>query len=145
LRKSTCASSVRERLAARRKSLHSRRFLWTNRRHARGLRAMMSTNLALSRMHFPIMSLGYGRRIALWTQGCSLGCKGCMSVDTWATRPANTPIDEVITRLDSWLSEADGLTVSGGEPFDQPKAIIALLTAVRARVRGDILLFTGYR
>src|SRR4051812_888539 len=106
---------------------------------------MATSNLAISRVHFPITSLGYGRRIGLWTQGCSIGCKGCMSLDTWASRPADTPIDEIIASLGPWLREADGLTLSGGEPFDQPEAIVALLRAVRPHVTGDILLFSGYR
>ncbi len=104
----------------------------------------MTAKLALSRLHFPIMSLGYGRRIGIWTQGCSIGCKGCMSVDTWASRPANIPVDEIVTRVDRWLAEADGITLSGGEPFDQPEAIVALLSTIRPRIKGDILLFTGY-
>jgi anaerobic ribonucleoside-triphosphate reductase activating protein len=106
---------------------------------------MTKSNLAVSRMHFPITSLGYGRRVGLWTQGCSIRCKDCMSVDTWAIRRPDTPIGEVITRLEPWLRQADGLTISGGEPFDQPEAVVDLLIAIRPRVTGDILLFSGYR
>lgn len=68
-----------------------------------------------------------------------------MSVDTWAMRPSDTPIDEVVARMEPLLREADGLTISGGEPFDQPEAVVDLLTAIRPRVTGDILLFSGYR
>jgi anaerobic ribonucleoside-triphosphate reductase activating protein len=68
-----------------------------------------------------------------------------MSVDTWATHRPDTPIDEVVKRLEPWLREADGLTISGGEPFDQPEAVVDLLIAIRPSVTGDILLFSGYR
>jgi anaerobic ribonucleoside-triphosphate reductase activating protein len=105
---------------------------------------MTTANLALSRLHFPIMSLGYGRRVGIWTQGCSIGCKGCMSLDTWAIRPGDTPIDEIVAQIGPWLGEADGVTLSGGEPFDQPEAVVGLLKAIRPRVTGDILLFSGY-
>jgi anaerobic ribonucleoside-triphosphate reductase activating protein len=105
---------------------------------------MTTANLAIARLHFPIMSLGYGRRIGIWTQGCSIGCKGCMSLDTWASRRGDTPIDEIVAQLGRWLGEADGVTLSGGEPFDQPEAIVGLLRAIRPRVTGDILLFSGY-
>jgi anaerobic ribonucleoside-triphosphate reductase activating protein len=37
------------------------------------------------------------------------------------------------------------VTISGGEPFDQPDALRALLTAVRERSPVDILVFTGHR
>jgi anaerobic ribonucleoside-triphosphate reductase activating protein len=43
-----------------------------------------------------------------------------------------------------WLPEADGITVSGGEPLDQAPALRELLTEVRPRLTGDVLLFTGY-
>jgi anaerobic ribonucleoside-triphosphate reductase activating protein len=42
-----------------------------------------------------------------------------------------------------WLSIADGMTVSGGEPFDQPEALRALLLAARESM-GDILVYSGY-
>lgn len=47
-------------------------------------------------------------------------------------------------RLDSWLRSADGVTVSGGEPLDQPSALAELLADLRQRHRGDLLLFSGY-
>jgi anaerobic ribonucleoside-triphosphate reductase activating protein len=39
---------------------------------------------------------------------------------------------------------ADGVTVSGGEPFDQPDALLELLARVRSKTEADILVFTGY-
>lgn len=46
--------------------------------------------------------------------------------------------------MSPWLSEASGLTVSGGEPFDQPDALRSLLTGARQRFAGDTLVYTGY-
>src|SRR5207244_4169493 len=43
-----------------------------------------------------------------------------------------------------WLAEAEGVTISGGEPFDQADALRALLTAVRERTTGDILVYSGH-
>jgi anaerobic ribonucleoside-triphosphate reductase activating protein len=42
-----------------------------------------------------------------------------------------------------WLRTADGVTISGGEPFEQPRALIALLVAIRENSDGDILVYTG--
>lgn len=43
-----------------------------------------------------------------------------------------------------WLEDAAGVTVSGGEPFDQPDALAALLRALPLTPRHDVLVFTGY-
>jgi anaerobic ribonucleoside-triphosphate reductase activating protein len=46
--------------------------------------------------------------------------------------------------LRAWLADADGLTVSGGEPFEQPEALRALLTAVRRERYFDVLVYSGH-
>jgi anaerobic ribonucleoside-triphosphate reductase activating protein len=100
--------------------------------------------LNLSRIHFPVTALGFGRRIGIWFQGCSIRCDGCISVDTWAFDRGETTVDAVVTAVAAWAGEADGVTVSGGEPFDQPEALAALLRALRSQIAGDVLIFTGY-
>ncbi len=37
-----------------------------------------------------------------------------------------------------------GITVSGGEPFEQFAALLALLGELRQRSRADILVYSGY-
>lgn len=100
--------------------------------------------ISLSRLHFPVTTLGPGNRIGIWTQGCKLACPGCISPDTWRFSRKKTAINELITQLSPWLQVADGITISGGEPFDQPEALRALLVALRQVFKGDILLFSGY-
>ncbi|WP_412066283.1 4Fe-4S single cluster domain-containing protein [Rhizobium sp. SYY.PMSO] len=102
------------------------------------------TPIALSRLHFPITTLGPGNRIGIWFQGCSIRCPGCISADTWAVRRETTSVEAVIDVMDQWLPNAEGLTVSGGEPFDQPNALTELLQAFRHRSEADILVFSGY-
>ena len=43
-----------------------------------------------------------------------------------------------------WLAEADGFTISGGEPFDQPDALHALLKELRRLHSGDVLVYSGH-
>ncbi|MGZ3458532.1 MAG: 4Fe-4S single cluster domain-containing protein, partial [Archangium sp.] len=100
--------------------------------------------LFLSRLHFPVHTLGPGARIGLWLQGCSIRCPGCISADTWAPERGETTVAAVMATLAPWLPVADGITVSGGEPFDQPEALRALLAHLREVTPGDILVFTGY-
>jgi anaerobic ribonucleoside-triphosphate reductase activating protein len=102
-------------------------------------------NLALSRIHFPVTALGPGNRVGIWFQGCSIRCAGCISVDTWAPGKTHVTLEDVIATVSPWLEQATGLTISGGEPFDQPGALHGLLCEIRKRFTTvDILVFTGY-
>jgi anaerobic ribonucleoside-triphosphate reductase activating protein len=108
--------------------------------------------LRLNKAHYPVTTLGYGQRIGLWLQGCSIRCKGCVSMDTWEAAGGG---DVTIAALLAWCRDKakagamDGITLSGGEPFDQPRALGALLDALlRWRKRSgrvfDVLCYSGY-
>lgn len=104
----------------------------------------------LNKAHFPVGGLGPGQRVGIWFQGCSIRCRGCISLDTWGLRPETTvDADEVIAWCMSRLKEgADGLTVSGGEPFDQPEALIYILEKIErlgaaSDLEFDVLCYTG--
>ena len=110
-----------------------------------------TTRIAINKAHFPVTVLGPGRRIGIWTQGCRIHCKGCVSQDTWAADPAR---ETTVARLMAWCRKTaaagfDGVTISGGEPFDQPQALSALLDALRdwrsdAALDFDLLCYSGY-
>ncbi len=100
--------------------------------------------IGLSRVHFPVTTLGPGRRLGLWFQGCAIRCPGCISADTWAAPRQRVEVPTLLARIAPWLAEADGITVSGGEPFDQPQALLGLLKGIRRLRPIDILVYTGY-
>lgn len=100
--------------------------------------------LGLSRVHFPVTALGPGKRLAIWFQGCSLRCQGCISVDTWASAKELIAVDCFVEQIVPWLEQAEGITISGGEPFDQVEALLALVKLLRERTAADILVYTGY-
>ena len=101
-------------------------------------------NIHLSRLHFPVTSLGPGQRIGIWFQGCSIRCPGCISADTWSVAGGGTTLEHVLEQVHAWLPHAEGLTISGGEPFDQPDALVALVRALREMSFGDILVYSGH-
>lgn len=106
----------------------------------------MQTSISLSRLHFPVTALGPGSRIGIWFQGCSIRCDGCISVDTWKASGPDISVEAMLELMTPWLPEADGVTISGGEPFDQPHALHALLSGLRASLPEgtDILVFSGH-
>ncbi|MCF8714287.1 radical SAM protein [Joostella atrarenae] len=99
--------------------------------------------IGISRLHFPVTTLGPGKRIGIWLQGCSIHCEGCISVDTWQFGINSVSLDEVKVLLRRWLPESDGITISGGEPFDQEEALFELLKFLRTYQK-SILMYSGY-
>jgi anaerobic ribonucleoside-triphosphate reductase activating protein len=94
---------------------------------------------------------GPGARFVVWFQGCTLGCPGCFNPTTHdpaAGRPM--ALDDLIGELTRAASPASpgppaiqGLSLSGGEPLQQPDAARALLDAARA-LGLSTLAFSGY-
>lgn len=101
-------------------------------------------DLSLSRMHFPVTTLGPGRRIGIWFQGCSIRCPGCISADTWGPGHRRLSLEQLLEQITPWLHEAEGITISGGEPFDQFDALRSLLEGLRRLSELDILVYSGY-
>src|SRR5690348_16130882 len=104
----------------------------------------MTNAIAISRLHFPVTTLGPGRRIGIWLQGCSIHCPGCISKDTWDPDQGWTSVHSVIAAVQHWMPDAQGITISGGEPLDQPVALRVLLQNLRRISDVDVLVYSGY-
>ncbi|HEU5157959.1 MAG TPA: 4Fe-4S single cluster domain-containing protein [Streptosporangiaceae bacterium] len=112
--------------------------------------AASPASLLLAKAHYPVTALGPGTRAGLWTQGCTIGCPGCLSRDTWDPDPRTAvPVRAVLGWLGSLPGPVDGVTISGGEPFQQPAALAALLRGIdewrgRLAAEVDVLIYSGY-
>ena len=85
---------------------------------------------------------GPGLRMAVWVQGCSIHCDGCFEKDTWDPHDGyDVSIQHLITVIRN--KNLDGITVLGGEPFEQPEVLGKLLKEVKAMDKNSIV-FSGY-
>jgi len=99
--------------------------------------------MQIERAVLGIRSLGPGTRLGVWVNGCKRRCEGCVSQRLQAFEPRNeVDIEEYFDEFD--LSLTDGVTVSGGEPFEQAEELCRLLDYLRRRGVRDILVYTGY-
>ena len=110
----------------------------------------MKSTLRLDSLQWPVTVLGYGARIGIWFQGCSIGCPGCCAKHTWN---ADAGQAVALTDLLAWmrrlpLAEVNGVTITGGEPFEQSAALHRLVAALRSSVDFpkdiDILCYSGF-
>jgi anaerobic ribonucleoside-triphosphate reductase activating protein len=88
---------------------------------------------------------GPGLRITLFFQGCSLECPGCQNKAIW---PFGGGIVIETAELAQALVEKaphGNFTLMGGEPFDQPAALLFLLRKVRElKPDAHIIVYSGY-
>lgn len=85
---------------------------------------------------------GPGERFVVWVQGCSLHCPGCFNPGLQDAAGGSLTAVAELARSINAEPGIRGLTVSGGEPLDQPQALSALLRTVTRSL--DIVIFTGY-
>jgi anaerobic ribonucleoside-triphosphate reductase activating protein len=85
---------------------------------------------------------GPGERFVVWTQGCSLGCAGCFNAQLWPRRGGRRLSTAVLARRINALDGLRGVTLTGGEPLEQPEAVCDLLARLDRRL--DTVVFTGF-
>lgn len=89
---------------------------------------------------------GPGVRAAVWVQGCSVKCPGCFNPHLWSERGGRD--DDPASLADDWVAAAraagaEGITLLGGEPFDQAGAMAVVAQAFRDAGL-TVMTFTGY-
>jgi len=82
----------------------------------------------------------------IWSQGCTLGCPGCFNPDTHAPGPPGQArtVGELVAAAAAQAGRIDGVTLTGGEPLQQPAAVAAFCGALRARTGLGIIVLTGF-
>lgn len=84
---------------------------------------------------------GPGNRFVIWTQGCKKKCINCYNKNIQKkTSGTIYNINDLIYNIMN--ASLDGLTISGGEPFDQADALYELLKGINLPL--GIICFTGY-
>ncbi|MDR2176122.1 MAG: anaerobic ribonucleoside-triphosphate reductase activating protein [Synergistaceae bacterium] len=87
---------------------------------------------------------GPGIRFVVFAQGCRHRCPACHNPQTHPFEGGFPTDGEEIMRRMAANPLLDGITLSGGDPFEQADAFAAL--AEKARERGyDVVTYTGWR
>ncbi len=100
----------------------------------------MSTAPCIGSVHSFDISTGVdgpGTRFVAFLAGCPLRCRYCHSPDTWYRRSGTpTPAEELMTeirRYERFIKVAGGgVTISGGEPLQQPGFVREVLHRCKA-------------
>jgi len=87
---------------------------------------------------------GPGKRTAIWFQGCSIRCKGCINKELQQFgEGTDMDVTEVVEQVKNAGDTA--VTILGGEPLDQASSVMNLVHRLKLWIPGmHIMLFTGY-
>ena len=93
-----------------------------------------------------VHTLGPGSRYCLWVQGCERRCPGCTSPNSQPL-DGGTLLSPGALAAEISLSKAEGITISGGEPFLQAHALGEMLKTLKNvyHCNMGVIVYTGYR
>lgn len=92
---------------------------------------------------------GRGLRHSLFTSGCTHHCKGCFNAATWNFNYGQPYTEELEEQIIGDLNMPDvqiaGLSILGGEPFQNVDGLLPLVSRVRSECSGkNIWIWSGY-
>jgi anaerobic ribonucleoside-triphosphate reductase activating protein len=105
---------------------------------------VLGVTIRVAAFEHGVQVLGPGRRTVVWVQGCPFRCPGCIAPE-WIPEEGGTPWDEA-SLADALLADphADGITLSGGDPFAQAGPLAEVVRLVRARRDLSVMSYTGF-
>lgn len=101
---------------------------------------------------------GPGRRFVVWFQGCTLDCPGCFNPGTHDPNGGfSEPVQDLLKKVSGNWGQTpigvrpqfpdtffvEGVTVTGGEPFEQPGGLLELVRGIRETTSLSVLVFSG--
>lgn len=88
---------------------------------------------------------GPGQRAVIWLQGCAFACPGCFNPETHDMHGGELwAVEKLADHILEMQSGIEGITISGGEPLYQHRALARMLARVRAASSLSVVVFTGY-
>ncbi len=86
---------------------------------------------------------GPGTRFVIWLQGCRLRCPGCVNHELWPHEPKQLLSVRQLYEQIVAIPDVEGVTYSGGEPFEQAEGLDALSLMLKEAGLG-VLSYSGY-
>ncbi len=86
---------------------------------------------------------GPGLRAAIWVKGCTLACKGCWNKQYWPSTGGDLVTVHELNQKLNQIQGIEGITLLGGEPLQQSRAILELIKLQKLSGR-TIMLYSGY-
>lgn len=87
---------------------------------------------------------GPGERAVIWFQGCPIRCKGCWNPHLIPDIPNHLVRVDKLAMFIKSIDGIEGITLVGGEPLYQGKALLNFIKLIKSTSNLTIMLYTGY-
>ena len=106
-----------------------------------GEKVLLNVAATMSHSH----TNGPGIRAVIWVQGCTIGCPGCYNSFTHPHQQQTLIDAKTIADWVAGLKDIEGVTFSGGEPFEQSQAVyLAILAIKEVNPKLTFFSYSGY-
>ena len=114
------------------------------RNNARVAETQDNQSIWLYRLYHNSVVDGAGRRSVVQVAGCSIRCRGCYVPETHDRQNGTlVSISSIVDEIVSKRPQHDGVTILGGEPFDQPGSVAELVSRLKWQ-NLHITIYSGY-
>lgn len=104
----------------------------------------LDAGLRIARFQDHSRALGPGVRAVVWFQGCSFDCPGCIAAEMNRSDDFEMSAPLILSSRILGISGIEGITLSGGDPFDQPLDLLAeFLEELSRRSDLSVMCYTG--
>lgn len=90
---------------------------------------------------------GEGIRYSIYLAGCIHACPGCHNEASWSPTAGTRLTDDIFDSIIEAINKnplLDGITLSGGDPFFHPEALLEILQRLKTQTGLNIWCYTGY-
>lgn len=89
---------------------------------------------------------GPGVRTTIFVTGCTIGCKNCFNKEYQDFNFGTIWTSKETEQILGYLSEdmVEGLTILGGEPFDNTKDLLSIVKDIKSKSDKSIWIFSGH-
>lgn len=91
------------------------------------------------------LSNGPGCRLTIFFAGCNHLCEGCHNKHLWPLNSGTKMnIHEIYDAINNNIDMIDGITISGGEPFLQPKSLFRIVHYAKIKKNLNVWCYSGF-
>jgi len=90
---------------------------------------------------------GEGLRYSIYLSGCIHACPLCHNKKSWSPTAGIPFTDDILKSIIDDVNTnqlLDGITLSGGDPFFNPTALLVILKILKVQTGKNIWCYTGY-